>query len=52
MRDFDPAYVGLGSFMCNSGRARQERVWRVQRPGAKIYAVATSAGGRDYTSRI
>src|SRR5262245_8708556 len=33
-------------FMCHSAR-RQERVWRAQRPGAKIEAIATSAGGRD-----
>ena len=26
---------------------RQERVWRAQRPGAKIEAIATSTGGRD-----
>ena len=41
----------LQSFMCNSGR-RQERVWRAQRPRAKIHAIATSAGGRDRTSPI
>ena len=35
----------------NSGR-RQERVWRAQRPGAKIYAIATLAGGRDRTPGI
>jgi hypothetical protein len=29
----------------------QERVWRAQRPGAKIDAIATSAGGRDCTFR-
>ena len=38
-------------FMCNSAR-RQERVCRAQRPAAKIDAIATSAGGRDRTSRI
>jgi hypothetical protein len=40
-----------GVFMCNSGR-RQERVCRVQRPAAKIDAIATSAGGRDRTIPI
>ena len=36
---------------CNSDR-RQERVWRAQRLGAKIHAIATFVGGRDRTSRI
>jgi hypothetical protein len=31
---------------------RQERLCRAQRPGAKIDAIATSAGDRDRTSRI
>ena len=35
----------------NLGR-RQERVWRAQRLEGKIYAFATSTGGRDRTSRI
>ena len=41
----------LAVFRDNRGR-RQERVWRAQRPGAKIYAIATSAGGRDRTPGI
>jgi hypothetical protein len=41
----------LAIFTPNSVR-RQERVCRAQRLGAKIYAVATSVGSRDRTSRI
>jgi len=39
---FDPGGLGKN----NLGR-RQERVWRAHRLGAKVYAVTTSAGGRD-----
>src|SRR2546425_9820980 len=52
IRDVRFVDLNLAVFMCNSGRARQERVCRAQRPAAKIDAIATSAGGRDRTSRI
>ena len=39
----------LAVFICNRGW-REERVWRAQRPGAQIDAIATPAGGRDRTA--
>jgi hypothetical protein len=41
----------LAVFMCHSAR-RQERVWRAQRPGAKIEAIATSASGRPHVPHL
>src|SRR5262245_51245209 len=42
----------IPAIFIRSQARRQERVCGAQRPGAKIWAIATSAGGRDRRSPI